>query len=132
MGQILIVEDDRPFAEALALMLRLERHEVLIAVSADEGVRLGLAQRPDVVIADWMLKNKLDGGEVCRRIRDVCPPVKCIVVTGYLDLLPEIARRCPHLEAVITKPFHKEDIVKAVNRASSGATIHDPGHHSRV
>jgi DNA-binding NtrC family response regulator len=128
MAQILIVEDDRPFADSLAMTLRLEGHEMLVAANAHEGIRLGLTHRPAVVISDWMLRNNLHGGEVCGQIRDACPSAKCIIMTGYLDALPEIARQCEHLEAVIAKPFHKEDILAAVHRALAGTTIHEAGH----
>jgi DNA-binding response OmpR family regulator len=120
MARILIVEDDRSFADALADMLRLEGHEALIAVDPDEGIRLGLLQQPDLVIADWMLTSDLHGGEVCRRIRAGCPRVKTIIITGYLDVVPEIGRWSEYGETVIQKPFHKGEIVDAVNRALSG------------
>lgn len=122
------MEDDQPFADSLALTLGLEGHDVLVAVGADEGIQLGLAHCPDVVIADWMLRDHLVGGEVCRRICDVHPRTKCIVMTGYLDALPEVARRSVSIEAAIAKPFHKEDILDAVNRALGGVLIREPGH----
>ena len=123
MARILIVEDDRPFADVLALALRLAGHNVLVAASADEGIRLGLAHRPDVVIADWMLNGDLHGGDVCRRIRAACPAVKTIVMTGYLDIVPEVGRWSEYGETIMRKPFHKEDILEAVNRALSCATV---------
>jgi DNA-binding response OmpR family regulator len=128
MARILIVEDDRPFADALAFTLRLEGHEVSVALSADEGIELGLAQCPDVVIADWMLRNELHGGEVCRRIHAACASVKTIIMTGYLEAVPEVGRRSEYGQAIIEKPFHKEDILAAVNRALSGAPVSEPGH----
>ena len=68
MARVLIVEDDRPFADALAFAFRLEGYEVLEAATADEGIRIGLAHYPDIIIADWMLRSDLHGGEVCRQI----------------------------------------------------------------
>ena len=122
MARILIVEDDRPFADALASTLRLEGHEVLAADNADEGIRLGVAQRPDVVIADWMLKNDLHGGEVCRRIRADRPHTKTIIITGYPDAVSaQIGRWRASIEAVVEKPFHKEQIIEAIDRALSSA-----------
>ena len=50
MARVLIVEDDRPFADALAFAFRLEGYEVLDAATADEGVRLGLAHYPDLLL----------------------------------------------------------------------------------
>ena len=76
MARILIVEDDRPFAAALASSLRRAGHDVSVAASAEEGIELGLTGRPDVVIADWMLGGNLHGGEVCRRILAACLSVK--------------------------------------------------------
>ncbi len=119
MARILIVEDNRSFVEALAFTLQLEGHEVWSAVSADEGIQSGLAHRPDVVIADWMLGSEVHGGEVCRRIRSACPLVKSIIMTGYVDLVPQGGAGLDPGEAVIEKPFRKEAIVAAVNRVLS-------------
>ena len=117
MAQIMVVEDDHPFAEALASALRLEGHEVLVALGADEGVELGLTHRPDVVIADWVLGDDLHGGEVCELIQAACPSVKTILMTGYLDDVSEIHRWSKYAETLLEKPFHKEAIVEAVKRA---------------
>ena len=123
MARILIVEDDRPFADSLAFTLRLEGHDVLAAVSADEGIQLGLAHRPDVVIADWMLGGRLHGGDVCRRIHAACPLVKTIIMTGYLDAVPEVGRWSEYAEAVMQKPFHKGAILEAVSRVLSCTAV---------
>jgi DNA-binding response OmpR family regulator len=122
MAQILIVEDDESFAYALAAMLRLEGYDVLVAFTAYQGVELGLAHCPDVVIADWMLKHHLHGGDVCGWIRAACPHVKTIFMTGYLDKVPQVDRWSAHMETIIEKPFHKERLLEAVNRALSRTT----------
>ena len=127
MARILIVEDDRPFADTLALMLGLEGHEMLIAVTAETGIEFGLKHCPDVVIADWMLRSDLDGGDVCRRIQAACPAVKTILMTGYLDLLCRTDPRSKCRESLIEKPFHKQEIIEAVNRALTGTPISEAG-----
>lgn len=124
MARVLIVEDDRPFADALAFAFRLEGYEVLEATTADEGVRLGLAFHPDIIIADWMLRSDVHGGEVCRQIYAACPLVKAIIITGCSEIVPQAAGCCPCVTAVVEKPFHTEEIIQAVNRALSG--IKDP------
>jgi DNA-binding NtrC family response regulator len=126
MCQILIVEDDRSFADALARMLRLEGFRVLTATDAEQGIRLGVAHRPDVVIADWMLSNDMHGGEVCRQIHAACPSVRCIVITGYLDAVTAASRQCKYMEAIVAKPFHKEEIVGLIRRTSGKETISEP------
>jgi two-component system, chemotaxis family, CheB/CheR fusion protein len=113
MARILIVEDDRPFADALTLALRPEGHEIAVALTAEQGIKLGLSRPPDVVIADWKLGGELHGGEVCRRLRAACPRLRAIVVTGYPDTVSE------EVETLLLKPFHKEAILEAVARELS-------------
>jgi DNA-binding response OmpR family regulator len=117
MVRILVVEDDRSFAEALASAIRLGGHDVSISTTADEAIELGSAQVPDIVIADWMLGSEVHGGEVCRQIRAVCPRVKTIVMTGYLEGESEIYRWPEYAETLLKKPFHKEAIFDAIDRA---------------
>jgi two-component system response regulator RegX3 len=124
MARILIVEDNQSFVDALVFTLQMEGHQVWSAVSADEGIQSGLAHHPDVVVADWMLGSEVHGGEVCRRIQLACPRVKSIIMTGYVDLVSKGAWPAAG-EAVIEKPFHKEDIVGAINRALSGPPAPD-------
>jgi DNA-binding NtrC family response regulator len=118
MARILIVEDDRPFADALALTLQLEGHNIWIADNARDGVRLGVSHCPEVVIADWMLRSDWHGGEVCRRIRDVNHSVGTIIITGYVDAMSEVSQwGAQYSEIVIEKPFHKQDILRAIDHA---------------
>jgi DNA-binding NtrC family response regulator len=130
MARILIVEDDRPFADALACVLGLEGYEVLTANSAEEGVQLGLKNSPDVIIADWMLKSEMHGGDVCKRINYVCPDAKTIMMTGHQEYLSLATRNCTDVEAVIAKPFHKKQILDAVRSALSAEQASDMGTFS--
>jgi DNA-binding response OmpR family regulator len=119
----LIVEDDRPFADALAGILGLEGYDVLTANSAKDGVQLGLENFPDVIIADWMLKSEMNGGEVCRRIHDVCPGIKTIMMTGHQEHVFQAAQCCKKVEEVIVKPFHSKEILDAVRMALADGVV---------
>lgn len=130
MARVLIVEDDRFFANVLARTLGLDGHEVTVANSACEGVWRGLTHRPDVVVAAWWLKGKMHGGEVCRRIRDVWPYTRNIIVTGHPECVAEAGRYQDCVETVLLKPFHKNDILEAVRRTSVGKMRLAPSHLS--
>ena len=116
MARILIVEDETSLANLLAGILKREGHEVLVAANAADGIELGVGNEPDLIIADWLLKSRIHGGEMSRRIHTACPHVKTIIITGH----PEVASRarswCECIDEVIEKPFHIERILRAVRR----------------
>jgi two-component system response regulator VicR len=68
MLNILVVEDEPTVRDAVARYLRREGFGVAMAGDGEEGLRLALEQRPDLVVLDLMLPG-LDGLEVCRRLR---------------------------------------------------------------
>ncbi len=65
---ILIADDNQDALESLALMLRMEGHEVCCASDGEEALALAGQRRPEIVVLDVGMP-KLDGCEVARRIR---------------------------------------------------------------
>jgi signal transduction histidine kinase len=65
---ILIADDNQDALESLALMLRMEGHEVVCASDGEEALLLAGQKRPEIVVLDVGMP-KLDGCEVARRIR---------------------------------------------------------------
>lgn len=68
MPTILIADDDHKITEMLRRTLSYEGYSVLTAADGQEALALAQAQRPDLVILDWMMP-KLNGVEVARRLR---------------------------------------------------------------
>lgn len=68
MARVLVVDDDRALLQALRVALPARRHEVLVAVTGEEGLTKLALGRPDIVVLDLGLPD-LDGIEVCRRVR---------------------------------------------------------------
>ncbi|MEO8018006.1 MAG: response regulator [Pseudomonadota bacterium] len=65
---ILIADDNQDALESLALMLRLEGHEVHCASDGEEALAIAGIRKPEIVVLDVGMP-KLDGCEVARRIR---------------------------------------------------------------
>ena len=65
---ILIADDNQDALESLALMLRMEGHEVVCASDGEEALILAGQRKPEIVVLDVGMP-KLDGCEVARRIR---------------------------------------------------------------
>ncbi len=66
--RVLIVDDDESSAQIMAMILRLDGHEVRLAGSVPSALELIPGYRPEVLLSDIGLPG-LDGHELARRIR---------------------------------------------------------------
>jgi DNA-binding response OmpR family regulator len=80
---VLIVEDQADAGDSLALVLRMYGFDVAVARDGAEAYTAARAQPPDVLLMDIGLP-RLNGWEVARQLRELCPvrPLT-IAVTGY-------------------------------------------------
>ncbi len=74
------------------------------AVTSDEGLKLAILSRPELVLLDVTLPG-MSGIELLKRLRSITPTTKAIMVTGNTD--PVLAREALELGALayIDKPF---------------------------
>lgn len=83
---ILVVEDHRDSAEALALLLENEGYTVQTAPDGEAGISMAKRTPPDVVLIDIELPG-IDGYEVARRLRrePATQAAVLVAVTGRPD-----------------------------------------------
>jgi len=80
--KILVIEDNTEFLELTKTWLQNAGYEVLTAEDGVEGMRRVYSSRPNLVLLDANMP-KMDGWEVCRRIRDMSDiPVLMVTVNG--------------------------------------------------
>lgn len=82
--RILVVDDNADGANALAAVLELDGHEVIVAYDRPGALALAEASRPDIVLLDIGLP-KMDGYQVGRRLRGMSSTATALIVamTGY-------------------------------------------------
>ncbi|MDZ7957851.1 MAG: SpoIIE family protein phosphatase [Aulosira sp. DedQUE10] len=68
MFKILIIDDDPIVRTALKRTLQNQGYDTTTACDGEEGITLAKSLTPALIICDWMMA-KLDGIEVCRRIK---------------------------------------------------------------
>lgn len=81
--KILVIEDDYDMLAFLGVLLHEAGFEVLQATSADLGLKLAQANKPDLVLLDIMMPE-VDGWEACRRLRAV-GDMPIVFVTALRD-----------------------------------------------
>lgn len=103
-ARILVVDDNPHVVDILGTYLREEGYGVLSALTSDEGLKLAILSRPELVLLDIALPGT-NGIELLKRIRSVNPTTRVIMVTGNSD--PVLAREALELGALayIDKPF---------------------------
>ncbi len=109
--RIVVVEDDAAIARVLQLELRHEGYHVELAQNGVEGLELALKE-PDLVILDLMLP-RMDGMEVCRRIR-AKSRVPIIMLTAKDRVPDRVAGLDIGANDYLTKPFATEELLARV------------------
>jgi two-component system KDP operon response regulator KdpE len=80
--KILVIEDDHEFSNLTQTWLKDAGYEVITAENGVEGMRRLYSSRPNLVLLDVNMP-KMDGYEVCRRIRDMSDiPVLMLTVNN--------------------------------------------------
>ena len=84
--RVLIVEDAHEARESLGVIVRMWKHDVILASTGPEGVARALESKPDVAIVDIGLPG-FDGYQVAQRIRgenaEWARKMRLIALTGY-------------------------------------------------
>ena len=117
VARILVIDDDPEVVDTLVTYLCEEGYGVSGALTSDEGLKLVILSRPDLVLLDVFLPGGMNGIEVLRRIRSINPTVKVIMVTGNTD--PLLAREALELGALayVDKPFDFDYLKRLVAMA---------------
>jgi DNA-binding response OmpR family regulator len=114
-ARILLVDDEQAVQTLLTFPLRKEGYEVVGAVDGQEALDRFAEQRFDLVVLDIMLP-KLDGIEVCRRLR-TRSQVPIIMLTAKGDEIDKVVGLEMGADDYITKPFSVREFRSRVKAA---------------
>ena len=113
--KVLIVDDNRDSADSLALLMRIDGHEVHVAADGEEALALAEQLQPDVVLLDIGLP-KMNGYEVARRLRRLrwAHGVRLIALTGYGQHDDRRASSEAGFEQHLIKPIDPADLSRII------------------
>ena len=112
MANILLVEDAVDLAGVIQRELQAGSHQVQHAADGALALQPFAAQRPDLVILDWMLP-KLDGLEVLRRMRQISS-VPVLMLTARGKETDRVIGLEVGADDYVTKPFGMRELLARV------------------
>ena len=126
MARILVIDDQAHIRTIMNEFLTIEQHDVDLAESGKDGLKLIGLNFYDLVITDVVMPHN-DGFEVIMALKRQVPPVKVIAMTGggaMLDIGDVLeASRLFGADRVISKPLDFIELQAVVNEVLEICTV---------
>jgi len=127
-NRILVVEDDKDFAEVLRKRLEANGFEAISAFNGEEGLKKFNQQKPDLIVAD-LIMPVMDGYTMIKELRrsDAGRATPIIVMT-----VRERVQDLCNVEGIrdyLVKPFDVEDLTLRIQWTLKGKSATPAGKH---
>jgi DNA-binding response OmpR family regulator len=132
--RILLVDDEQPIQTLLSFPLQRDGYEVVAASDGREALARFAEQRFDLVVLDVMLP-RMDGLEVCRRLRAQRERVPIIMLSAKSEEIDKVLGLELGADDYITKPFSVREFrsrVKAALRRAAMARSAEDGDEKPI
>jgi len=128
-ANVLIVEDESPILELLALNISQAGYNPLRAISAEHAEKLINEALPDIILLDWMLPG-MTGIDFAKKLRSnaLTKSIPIIMLTARSDELDKVKGLEVGADDYITKPFSPRELnarIKAVLRRKAPELTED-------
>ncbi len=111
--RILVVEDEKDLADALARGLGRQGYAVDVAYDGQEALRVAEINQYDLLVLDLNLP-KVDGMEVCRTIRGAGSSTGILMLTARTALDDRVQGLDQGADDYLAKPFHFPELLARV------------------
>jgi DNA-binding response OmpR family regulator len=124
--RILVVEDEASLRDGIVDLLSGDGHTVTAVGDGVAGVEAGLREPFELVVLDLMLP-RLDGMEVCRRLRAARPGMPILMLTARGSEDDKVRGLIEGADDYVTKPFSARELLARVRvlgrRAPAGESL---------
>ena len=122
MARILIIDDEEPIRFSLRGILEDEGYEVLEAATAEEGLEVAEAERPDLVFLDIWLPG-MDGLTAQARLKGNHPDLPVVMISGHGTIETAVSAIQQGAYDFIEKPLSLEKVVIVAARALEAGSL---------
>jgi DNA-binding NarL/FixJ family response regulator len=132
---LLICDDHRTLTDALSMVVERDPELTLVAPAvhdADRAVELAGEHRPDVVLMDVEFKVGISGIEATRRIKEVSPTTKVVIMTAHDDERVLVEAVEAGASGFLGKDEPADQVLAAAKAAAEGEVLIDPAMLARI
>jgi DNA-binding response OmpR family regulator len=122
--RILVVEDEPSLRDGITDLLRGDGHTITAVGDGIAGVEAGLREAFELVVLDLMLP-RLDGMEVCRRLRAARPGMPILMLTARGSEDDKVRGLIEGADDYVTKPFSARELLARVRVLGRRAIPHE-------
>ncbi|MFA6456062.1 MAG: response regulator transcription factor [Bacteroidota bacterium] len=113
MKHVLVVEDDKDITELLSIHLKDLGCKVTTAYDGEKGFAQTQKNKLDLIVLDVMLP-KMDGLEICRRVRAEKNNTPILMLTAKSEELDKVLGLEVGADDYLTKPFSVREFIARV------------------
>ena len=117
MNTILIVEDNEKNMKLARDVLQAKGYATLEAVTGEEGVRVAIDKKPDLVLMDIQLPG-IDGIEALRQVRadPACAAIPIVAFTASVMQSDRSQIQAAGFDGFLSKPINLKEFLETIKR----------------
>ena len=127
MARVLVIEDEADLQEILRYNLGQAGHEVRVAATAKEGLRVAREQRPDIILLDVMLPD-MPGTNVCKTLKQdaTTKGIHVVMVTAKGEEIDRVVGFELGADDYVVKPFSVRELILRMQAVMRRADVPHP------
>jgi two-component system phosphate regulon response regulator PhoB len=125
-AKVLVVDDEAAIRQMVCLALRQANYQCLEAADATQAQERILADKPDLILLDWMLPG-ISGVEYARRLRQqkLTQHLPLIMLTARTEEDDKIKGLDSGADDYITKPFSTRELLSRIRAQLRRSAPHE-------
>lgn len=126
MAKILVIDDSSFETKHLKALLQRDGHEVLVAETGMQGIKLVKTDRPDLILLDLILPD-ISGREVCRwvKLNVETQAIPIIMLTSRTEVKERVAGLEEGANDYVTKPCDDSELKARIDAVLREKTLRD-------
>jgi CheY-like chemotaxis protein len=115
LKKVLVVDDEVHIVHVVAIKLRNNGYEPIVAGNGEEAYELACREKPDIIIADYMMPV-MTGLELIEKLRanDQTQNIPVILLTARSFAIDDSRQQQLRISQCVTKPFSPKELLRTI------------------